>query len=152
MARKTKGRQLAASADVPQVTNSDLLENGFQVEDRDIGAGRELVRISEGSPAWIGEWDARLDPLLRGAIVRIDPPLDAIPLTVEQLRVRCLEAGALSVRCSPIRKSAVLPDAKEAVPHKRARDVVVALVAKANVEDRPALAAFCEQVMAQQGL
>jgi hypothetical protein len=147
---ETKRRQLAASA--------DGLELEFQVDVRELEGDRPLVRIAADDQIWQtvllhDAWDSTLDPALKGAIVRIDPPIDCDEAVIDTVQSCCERAGALAVRASPRRRSRTLTDqpARQKA-HHRAREVVCELVAAANVEDQAALAAFCETVMARVGL
>lgn len=86
-----------------------------------------------------------------GSIVRLRPPPAAPPEVVERVRAAALACGAAAVQVVPAPKAEPLPDEAREAPAKSvtAREAVASLVEAANVEDRPALAALCEELMAR---
>jgi hypothetical protein len=86
--------------------------------------------------------------------VRVEPPPDASDEAVASVR-RAAEKVALKVVVLPRRRAAVVTAPRDKRPHRRARDVVEELVREANLpseEDRQALAALCEGIMAARSL
>jgi hypothetical protein len=128
-------------------------DDTFRVEERELGVGRPFFRVFENAPAWESGLDrAAIAICMAGAIVRLDPPIDADEALVAKFEEFCHEAGAAAVRTSPIRRSAVVVQAPaEPRRTKKVRGVVAELVAESNVEDRGALESFCEEVMARNG-
>ena len=135
----------------------EVPEPGFQVVEKLVEGARAFVTIGPEHPTWGGERAADgeeqcTDLGLRGGeFVRVEPPGDASDEDVADVR-RAAEKVALRVVVLRRRRAQVLTAPREKRPHRRARDVVHALVEDANVEDRPALAALCEGVMSKRGL
>jgi len=132
-------------------------------EVREVDGSRSLFTIGPNHPVWMmimgkyAEGGAALkldflDGAGGGGIVRIQPPLEASVEHVEWVRAAVIESGAQVVRVMPRRTTSVLPQAREPVEHKTARQVVEKLVAEAHVEDRGALETFCAGVMERQRL
>lgn len=127
-------------------------------EVREVDGARALITIDGTDKVWSEAWeDSRVvaDTMtyFKGAIVRVQPPADATDERVEAVQALLVNAGAEVVRVAPRRKASVLPPAaREAVAHESARQVVGELVGAAHVEDREALRAFVDGVMARQGI
>jgi hypothetical protein len=129
------------------------------VDVREVEGSRSLVRVHDDSPSWghspesLGQMAVALEA---GAIVRIDPPVDVPDSTIAALRDLFVRSGAVAVRVSARRKNdvVIIEPAPGATLPKRVigREAVESLVESANVEDRPALKALCEDVMSKAGL
>ena len=140
MARKTR----------PEVAGTRV---PARVESRPVEGARQLVTIGPEHVAWRG-WEGKLPMSADGAIVRVQPPESATDEEVARVVENLRSTGAVAVKVQQRRRSATVVEPREQRPHARARDVVTELVTAANVEEdqRPALLAFVEQVMAGAGL
>lgn len=130
MARKKGAKGAASSEGVRQV---------------EIG-GRQLVTwdLAEPAPA-----------IDRGAIVRLKPHHDTPDGAVEAARVSCERAGAIRVTLLPKPIGEVVPNAAKPASSEAprgAREAVLELIEESASKDKARLRAFCEQVMAEQGL
>jgi hypothetical protein len=139
------------------------------VEAREVDGARRLVTI--GPDHWIwkpippegatAETAFTTGPGFKPAIVRFDnviarviPPPDATDEQVEEVRTKMLVEAA-AVRVLPRRRAGVVteaPRAPERSAHKRAREIVGAMIDEANTADRVALRAFAEEVMGRANL
>jgi hypothetical protein len=127
-----------------------LVPGQLVVEAREVEGARRLVTVGPDDPIWEA---GSVEPY-RGAIVRIVPAEAATDEQVGSLRLRIAQVAA-ATRVLPRRRAGVVtqapPDPKRSA-HKRAREIVGAMVDEANTADRVALRAFCEEVMARAGL
>jgi hypothetical protein len=123
-----------------------------------LGNARPLYTIEPTDPIWkLGDDDdTKIVQNVRGGIVRLRPPMGVDDATIEGLVMLLEGMGAARVFTLPRPKSTVLPEAVH-VPEQRAkvfgaRAAVESLVKESNSEDREALEAFTQKVMAEAGL
>ena len=137
-------------------TRRDPGVDSRRVEERLVEGARAFVTVGPDAFVWKVLEAQHLPADLRGAFVRLEPPGGDASTDEEIARVRrlCEEAGALRVAVLPRRRAATVLAPRERRPHKRARDVVAELVKEANLpeEDREAVRALCEGVMAKVGI
>lgn len=129
-------------------------EPGFRIEEKLVEGARAFVTIGPDDTRWTLGWDSSADVSTLGAFVRLEPPPDASDETVALMR-REAERKALRVIVLPRRRASVVTAPREKRVHRRARDVVGALIAEANLpteEDRVALRVLCDGVMGKRGI
>jgi hypothetical protein len=114
-----------------------------------VKSARSLVTIDADSPAW--ELGAAVWGVPPGSIVRIFPPMAATDEDVERVRRACATEAA-AVRVMPRRKAEIVTAPKSVPTSQKPREIVDALIEESNFEDRAALRAYCEPIMAQAGL
>ena len=160
MARKTKIKSVEIAPGGVTVSSVESSDPGVLVDVREVTNPRPLVRVTEDATAWSWSVEAirefRPVPFAPGSIVRLDPPVDVEDAKVDAIREIFSRAGAAAVRVSARRKNdvVVIEPAPGAVVPKRVigREAVESLVETANVDDRPALKALCEEMMSKAGL
>lgn len=119
-------------------------------------AARGLLTVGPDSQVWEGTLPtlpAKLD--VKGFIVRVRPPATAEDSRIEAVKKFLIGQGAVKVFAEPKPRGEVLPSKSigwdEGEP-SGPREMVKLLIANANTQDRIALAAAAEQVMAEEGL
>lgn len=122
----------------------------FRREVRLVEDAREFITVGPEHDVW------RSDPspmsVTDGAFVRLEPPEYASDEHVAALRAALLKGGAVRVAVLPRRRRAAVLAPRERRPHRRAREVVLEMVAEVDDGDRAAVAAFAEEVMSRRGL
>lgn len=121
-----------------------------------------LLTIGEDSEVWNyanGPSSKRLLEHLRahcaGSIVRLRPLANVADDEVERVRLAVAEAGAAKVTVAPRHKAKVVLEPRQrpgALSPGSMREVVLALVGEANVEDREGLRRVVEKLMAEEGI
>lgn len=125
-------------------------EPRFRSEERLVADAREFVTIGQEHRCWSTDgWTLGIP---RGAFVRIDPPKDVSDELVEDVREIARDEGAAFVQVLPRRKSTTVLAPRAPVEHRRARDVVLEIIAESNVEDPAALRDFCDIIMSKRGM
>jgi len=117
------------------------------------GDAAGMLTVDSTNPIWGG--GQHLVALPAGAFVRLRPPPGVEPAVVERLKQIYLKSGALAVRVVPAAQAEALPtlaDKPAAQPHRTIREVVTAMVAETNSQDREALAALVESVISKEGI
>lgn len=142
-------------------TRREVPEPEFQVVEKFVEGARAFVTIGPEHRTWdAGKVDENGDvveaPLdvAPGSFVRVEPPPGASDEDVASVRAACEKLGAIRVVVLPRRRAAVVTAPREKRPHRKAREVVGELVKEANLpeEDREAVRALCEGVMAKVGI
>lgn len=111
---------------------------------------RELVTVEPTEPFWAGTLPKRK---YDGAIVRLRPPATAGDEDVAAARLFFEKRGAERVIVLPRPRAEVVPqESISATTSESARAAVLALARESNSTDRNALAAFVEEIMAEEGL
>jgi len=111
-----------------------------------------LFNVREDDDLW-GFGDGSV-PDVRGALVKVQPPVGVEDAQVESVAATLSELGAFAVRVMPRARAEVHAPAPAAVPaaHKSVRQVVEAMVEEARTSDRGALRDEVEAAMAGAGL
>jgi len=110
-----------------------------------------MVTIGAEHPAWA-------DPLkmgeVEGLFVRLVPPLNCPDVDVVRMRVQAEELGAVAVKVERVRRDETISGRPEIAPEppRRARDIVMELVAEARTADRERLHARVERALDEAGL
>jgi len=118
---------------------------------------RELVTIGRNDALW--EWARGERPPsdlghLDGAIVRLLPPVNAAPETVDAVSKALNDAGAAAVRVMPVPRTHMHPKLMREQDSQpaRLRDVVTELVLRCRSKDKDLVAVAAEQAMDKAGL
>jgi hypothetical protein len=99
--------------------------------------------------------EPQIDVNYQGAIVRLQPPIDATDEDIARVTRAWAQRGVARVIVLPRPKAALVPEkaAREAPAQAYgAREAVLSLVAESNSRDRDALQRLCEKIMGEAGL
>lgn len=114
---------------------------------------QDAKRLVTIGPEWVGwtKGDHELSGDMQNVFVRLVPPETASDENVDEARAHFERCGA-KVMVLPRRRAAVVLTPREKRPHRRAREVIDAMVGEANFEEKAALASFVGELMDQVGL
>jgi hypothetical protein len=131
------------------VARARRAELEFRCEERLVENARPFFTFDAEHAAWGGQ--VAYFEVPKGAFVRLEPPEFVDDAQLAGIR-DYVASFAERVVVLPRRRPAEVLAPREARPHRRAREVVLELVAESPEEGRAELAAFCEEVMARRGL
>lgn len=141
-------RHKRAAAPQQPSTAKRFAAHGFDVVDVDYGGARPVYTIDHDSPVWGG---AALRLQAR-AIVRLRPPADCPPETLQAVQQAFKDVGAV-VRVLPVpTRRMPLQAPQQAAAPQPVRAVVLAMVDECPSANRDALRAVVEHHLAENGL